>query len=78
MTWYDYRESKRFGADPNFYALIMAAMRKADTFNAIKLHTAFPDVWDEAYARYWAPGGVIAGDPPGLLERVAAGEIEAA
>jgi hypothetical protein len=77
MTWYDYRKSKRFGPDPNFYALIMAAMRKADTVNAIKLRTAFPDVWDEVQARYNAPGGVISGDPPRLLERIAAGEVEA-
>jgi hypothetical protein len=78
VTWFDYRESKRFGPDPNFYALIMAAMRKADTPNAIKLRSAFPDLWDEVQARYNAPGGVIAGDPAGLLERIASGEIEAA
>jgi hypothetical protein len=77
VSWFDYRESNRFGPDPNFYALIMAAMRKADTVNAIKLRTAFPDVWDEVQARYWAPGGVIEGDPPRLLERIALGEIEA-
>jgi hypothetical protein len=77
VTWYDYRESKRFGPDPNFYALIMAAMQKADTGNAFKLRCAFPDVWDEVQARYNAPGGVIPGDPPRLLERIASGEIEA-
>jgi len=77
VSWYDYRESMRFGPDPNFYALIMAAMRKADTFNAMRLRAAFPDVWDEVQARYSAPGGVIEGDPPGLLERIAAGELKA-
>ncbi len=48
--------------DPPFYALIMAAMRKADTDNAIKLRQAWPDVWTELEARYNAPLGMIDGD----------------
>ena len=31
--------------DYPFYALIMAAMRQADTRNAAKLREAFPDTW---------------------------------
>ena len=77
MSWFEYRESKRFGADPDFYGLIMAAMRKADTLNAAKLRAAFPDVWDELQARHWAPGGVLEGDPPGLLDRIASGDVQA-
>lgn len=40
-----------------FYALIMAAMRQADTRNTAALRAAFPDTWDELQARYHAPGG---------------------
>lgn len=42
-----------------FYALIMAAMRKADTDNLERLRAAFPRVWSEFWDRYHAPGGVL-------------------
>ena len=45
--------------DHPFYALIMAAMRKADTTNEAKLKAAWPEVWKELYARYHAPGGAL-------------------
>lgn len=45
-----------------FYALIMAAMRQADTANAERLRHMFPVVWDELQARYHAPGGLLPGD----------------
>lgn len=38
----------------------MAAMRQADTTNAWKLRTEFPEVWSELQARYNAPGGLLA------------------
>ena len=57
---YDYQESQRIACeDYAFYALIMAAMRKADTDNLTKLQNAFPDVWSELVARYNAPGGML-------------------
>jgi len=60
MSLYDYRQSQKIAAkDYQFYALIMAAMRKADTANTDKLAYAFPDVWAELKARYNAPGGVL-------------------
>ena len=60
MSLYDYRASQRLGAgDPPFYALIMAAMRQADTDNAALLRSIFPDTWKELQARYNAPGGCI-------------------
>ena len=63
MTLYDYEQSKALAqADVPFYALIMAAMRGADSLNAAKLKACWPDVWDEFEARYWAPGGQLAGD----------------
>lgn len=63
MSLYDYRASQQISAtDPPFYALIMAAVRKADTQNAARLRMAFPDVCDEFAARYDAPGGMLPTD----------------
>ncbi|MFA5608326.1 MAG: hypothetical protein WDA07_14305 [Leucobacter sp.] len=63
MSLYDYRAANEIAkADPPFYALIMAAMRKADTFNLARLRAAFPDVYAEVEARYNAPGAVLPED----------------
>jgi hypothetical protein len=63
MSYHEYMVSREMtSTDPPFYALIMCAMRKADTTNAAKLRAAFPDVWNEFQARYNAPGGVLADD----------------
>lgn len=65
MSRYDYEAARRIVADdPPFYALVMAAMQRADTFNALKLRHAFPEVWNEVDQRYNAPGAVLPGDPP--------------
>jgi hypothetical protein len=48
--------------DYPFYALIMAAMRQADTTNLEKLKAMWPDVYREFMARYNAPGGVLPTD----------------
>jgi hypothetical protein len=58
-----YEESKRLAIGGDFYPLLMAAMRCADTDNTERLRDAFPEVWEELHARYQAPGGVIEGDP---------------
>lgn len=58
--------------DPPFYALVMAAMRKADSTNLPRLIAAFPDVWADLYARYHAPLGLLETDPPLLRERLLA------
>jgi hypothetical protein len=51
MSLYDYRASQQLAAsDPPFYALIMAAMWRADTDNLEKLRDAFPRVWRELRA----------------------------
>ncbi len=62
MSYHEYVYSKdlRF---VSFYALIMAAMRQADAINAAKLRAAWPEVWDELYDRYHAPGGRLVDDP---------------
>ena len=57
MSLFDYSVSQRLSVDdPPFAALIMAALRKADTRNAAKLSAAFPEICDEMQARYNAPG----------------------
>lgn len=72
--WYAYRASVELGRhDPSFYGLIMAAMRKADTGNAEILRLAFPEVWADLQARYDAPGGVLASDPPSIRSHVLGG-----
>ena len=45
-----------------FYTLIMAAMRLADTDNMEKLAEEFPETWDELCRRYKAPGGKLSGE----------------
>lgn len=60
MSHFDYKVSQDIAArDYPFYALIMAAMRKADTQNAAKLRLVFPDTHDELHARYNSPGGFL-------------------
>jgi len=63
MSLYDYRYSIELSADdPPFHALIMAAMRKADTDNLERLKAAWPDVWDELCRRYKANFGRLPED----------------
>ena len=64
MSLYDYKVSQEISAqDHPFYALIMAAMRQADSENGLRLKASFPSLWDEMQERYNAAGGVIEGDP---------------
>ena len=73
MSMHDYRMSIEIDRhDYPFYALIMAAMRKADTNNLELLRDAWPAVWYELDARYHAPGGALTDD-----ERSALGEVTA-
>ena len=63
MSYFDYEMSKQISIErPPFYALIMAAMRQADSTNLSRLRAAFPEVWDELYERYNAPGGLLPGE----------------
>lgn len=60
MSLFDYKASQQIAAeDYPFYALIMAAMRKADSTNERKLREAWPEVWEELFTRYNAPGGLL-------------------
>jgi hypothetical protein len=63
MSLYDYRVSREITArDYPFAALIMAAMRQADTHNAAKLRQAFPHIHNELLARYYSLGGYLPGE----------------
>lgn len=60
MSLYDYQESLEISSnDPAFYALIMSAMRKADSTNIEKLRAAFPKIYAELLMRYNASFGVV-------------------
>jgi len=60
MSLYDYKVSQEIAScGYPFYSLIMAAMRQADTDNAELLRKTFPQVWNELFARYNAPGGLL-------------------
>ena len=63
MSLCSYLESKRISEqDHDFDALIMAAMRKADTKNLIKLRSLYPETWDRLQALYHTPGALDTGD----------------
>ena len=63
MSLHEYLESQQIELrDYPFYALIMAAMRQADSTNAEILKAAYPQVQEELLARYWAPGGELPSD----------------
>ena len=71
MSHYDYLLSKALADNEatSFYALIMAAMRRADSDNQISLAFAFPAAWKELQDRYNAPGGTLPSDAePGHYE----------
>ena len=63
MSYHEYLAAKvLLRLDPPFYALLMAAMQRCDSENEAKLRMMWPDLWDETYARYHAPGGALEGE----------------
>lgn len=63
MSLHEYLESQKLAAQhPPFYALIMQAMRDADSGNLVRLRSAWPSVWEELEQRYHAPGGKLMED----------------
>ena len=63
VSLYEYQQSKKIAAeDYPFYALIMAAMRQADSINAALLRAAWPNEWMELLERYNASGGLLEGE----------------
>lgn len=68
MSFIDYIESQEISkGDPGFAAIIMAACRKADSHNMIRIETMWPEIAQEMRLRYNAPGGLLEGevDPRG-------------
>lgn len=60
MSLYDYNQFIKLSEeDYSFATFIMAAMKKADSFNVELLRASFPAIWSELQARYNAPGGVL-------------------
>jgi len=69
VSLFDYQASQELAAqDVPFYALIMAAMRRADSDNIELLREAWPGVWSELMARYNAPGCRLPSDRGGSSE----------
>ncbi|GAH70365.1 unnamed protein product [marine sediment metagenome] len=79
MSRYDYMQSRKIWAkDRPFYAIIMAAMSRADTDNLALLVDAFPHVFTELRQRYTAPGGWLPEDeecPLAVLEAMEKAEL---
>ena len=60
MSLYDYRRSIEIAAqDEPFYALIMAAMRQADTDNLNRLQALWPHLWTELNRRVRENYGIL-------------------
>lgn len=59
MSLHDYLKSQQLETMGSFAALLMAAMRKADSDNMDKLAVSFPEITRELLERYDAPGGAI-------------------
>lgn len=84
MSYHEYTVSRKLVAqNPPFYALIMAAMRKADPANQAALILVFRDQWDELEARYRDPGGYLPGEAvpftdPGDILRTVLSSVDAA
>lgn len=63
MSYHEYKTSQEIAKrDYPFYALIMAAMRQADSYNVEQLKAAFPVQWCELSKRYDVPGGILEGE----------------
>ena len=64
MSLHEYRAARDLvEQDVPFYALIMAAIMRADSGNVVLLRDAFPDTYVEVDGRYNAPGGLLVGEP---------------
>lgn len=63
-TLYDYRMAQKLVQedDAPFYALIMAALWRADDVDQPRLRDLYPDLWAELVSRYHAPGGRLPQD----------------
>lgn len=77
MSLYNYKKSQEIAReDPLFAALIMSAMRKADSRSIIKLGVAFPRIFSEFQARNRAPLGMLDGDKVQVKIEDSKGKVE--
>ncbi len=57
MSVIDYKQSLKIAAnDYSFKGIIMAAMRKADSYNLERLKREWPEIWNELFRLYNTPG----------------------
>lgn len=66
MTIIDYIWSRTLDSHLDnipFYALVMLAMRRADSDNMAALEQAFPEIARDLRDRYNAPAGMLESDP---------------
>lgn len=54
----NYNQARVLSGDASFYALLHAAIRRADSSNLAKLESVFPADVNEVRYRYNAPGGM--------------------
>ena len=60
ISLFEYEQSQKIGAQGyQFYALLAALMRDADTDNTAKLKAEWPDLYESMQRRYNAPLGVV-------------------
>lgn len=57
MSQQTYHNGMIIAANHEFQSVVEAAMRLADSENILKLKAAFPEIYAELAARYYAPGG---------------------
>lgn len=75
MSLYDYHLSQVISEhDHPVDALLMAAMRKSDSYNLARFEAAFPELLAEMKQRYNAPGGVIPEDGNVDMDAVSMGK----
>jgi hypothetical protein len=60
LSLYEYEQSQQISAQGyQFYALLGALIRDADTDNTARLKAAWPDIYESMQRRYNAPMGVV-------------------
>jgi hypothetical protein len=55
--------------DADFEAWMFTAIRQADTKNTDIFRRCWPELWDEGYRRYHAPGGALPEDSEEVSRR---------